>query len=180
MFISTSRLQIRDRVEASLLKLAKWHPQACSCIVEIVLRTPLPLWVTSAEGSRARARRQQAQCEQYFALRSQLIALLEQGQFQALQPTAQQVHSHSSSIVECECVQMLDDETDWMLAYQCSSSSEHMARIDSRLIQGHLSLLSALLARLPMRKRAVGVRLIRALIEDFLFPASARIHAPPS
>jgi hypothetical protein len=69
----------------------KWHASLCSRIVDIVMRTPLPLWVTSAEGQRVRARRQQMQCQQYFALRSQLIKLVDQEQFDRLHPSAHQV-----------------------------------------------------------------------------------------
>ena len=128
-------------------------------LLDILLRAHLALWVGGSGAARGLGRRQLDRCEQYFSLRARLIASLTSDAFRDLQPPA---------------IQMLDDEVDWLLNFNCSID-KRSADVDSRLIAGHMQLLCALLRRLPDRKLRIGSRLLRPIVLEFLFPAAARM-----
>uniref|UniRef100_A0A914XB29 USP domain-containing protein n=1 Tax=Plectus sambesii TaxID=2011161 RepID=A0A914XB29_9BILA len=160
LLLLTPSEQIRYWTEDQLLRMSFEATDGLvgRRLLDLLLKAHLPLWTTSST-VRGASRRLLEQCSEYFSLRSKLMESVPDEDLAALQPSP---------------TQMLDDECNWLLNFNCSTDPR-AADTDARLLAGHMQMIEALLKRVPERKAKVGQRLIHALVVEFLFPAAARI-----
>ncbi|XP_068228806.1 LOW QUALITY PROTEIN: ubiquitin carboxyl-terminal hydrolase 24-like [Palaemon carinicauda] len=134
-------------------------------LTQVLLKAPLPLWVTSTS-ARGATLRLLSQCTQYFNLRSKLLSRLSSGEQELLGISA---------------LQMLEDETGWLTNFTATreacrerpeSGIASLRHADNILLAGHLTLISALLTCEGVNKEENGATLIPLLITEYLFPAS--------
>ncbi|CAG0890135.1 unnamed protein product, partial [Cyprideis torosa] len=122
-------------------------------ILQVLVNSPLALWVPMSS-VRGKGHQWVAQCADFFDLRCQLLrglslALQESWKFPARK--------------------MLNDELDWLKNF---TPTETQRDTDNILLAGHLRLIRALLTCEGVDKKSAGHRIIRPLLDRFLFPAS--------
>ena len=74
----------------------------------------------------------------------------------------------------------LQNEIDWILNFTSSCENSEIQKLDNKLISGHLNLIRTLLTCEGVNKRETGQKIIKFLINNFLFPASKLILSSPS
>lgn len=122
-------------------------------LLQMLLKTPLPLW-TSSCNVRGSSQRLMAQCCEYFTVRGSLVETLSEQERQSLSPSTSQ---------------MLQDEVNWLLNYTCTPEK---SEVDNAVIAAHLGFMQKLIGISSQIKKKVGDQLITPLLEQFLFPAA--------
>ncbi|CAL4091223.1 unnamed protein product, partial [Meganyctiphanes norvegica] len=140
-------------------------PQPKQFLTQVLLKAPLPLWVTSTT-ARGATLRFLAQSTQYFSLRSKLLYGLNKSEQESLCLSAQQ---------------MLDDEVGWLTNFTATREASRerpesgiamLRNADNVLLSGHLTLIGALLSCEDVTTEETGAVLIPLLLSEYLFPAS--------
>lgn len=124
-------------------------------LLSVMLNAPLPLWTPTVH-VRGKNYRLQRHCSQFFDLLCRLLDYLtvtEQRQMK-IDPT-----------------KMIDTEIQWLLNFECGTNLEN----SFPLLAGHLKLIKTLFTCEGVDKKGLGEKLIKDLLDDFLFPASKLI-----
>ncbi|KAK7081025.1 Ubiquitin carboxyl-terminal hydrolase 24 [Halocaridina rubra] len=150
----------------NLLKISvKSSVQPHQFLTQVLLKAPLPLWVSSTS-ARGATLRLLSQCTQYFNLRSKLLYGLTSCEQEELGVSA---------------LQMLEDEIGWLTNFTATREASRerpesgiatLRHADNILLAGHLTLIAALLTCEGISKEESGATLIPLLITEYLFPAS--------
>jgi ubiquitin carboxyl-terminal hydrolase 9/24 len=123
-------------------------------LVQLLLKTPVPLWMPSCK-ARTASHQMTSQCGEYMDLRCSLL--------QGMSRAEQEVLGENAA-------QMIEDEITWLFNFSpCSSTA------DSTLLAGHIKLVRALLSCQGVNKEEVGAGLIQQFLSTYLFPASRLI-----
>lgn len=124
-------------------------------LLSVVLNAPLPLW-TPTVFVRGKNHRLQRHCSQFFDLLCRLLEYLT-GQEQKL--------------MKIDPTKMIKSEISWLLNFECGTNLEN----EAPLLAGHLKLTKTLFTCEGVDKKSLGERLIKDILNDFLFPASKLI-----
>ncbi|XP_076051171.1 ubiquitin carboxyl-terminal hydrolase 24-like isoform X2 [Oratosquilla oratoria] len=142
---------------------APTHPS--TFLTQVLLKAPLPLWVSSSS-TRGATQRLLQQCEQYFSLRCKLLTGLSAGEQETLGVNA---------------AQMLEDEVCWLSNFTSTREAARerpesgiaaLRQADNILLAGHLRLITALLSCWGVDAAECGQAIITQLLHEYLFPAS--------
>ena len=119
-------------------------------LLQILLKTPLPIWGPSVH-IRDAQKRLLSRCTQFFNLTSFLLA---------------EMSLDSEVSRQLSINDLVKDEIKLLKAAACENG------VDQAFIAGHLRLLCALASIKGVDQRQVGKKIIATLLDDFLFPAA--------
>uniref|UniRef100_A0A915KXS8 Ubiquitinyl hydrolase 1 n=1 Tax=Romanomermis culicivorax TaxID=13658 RepID=A0A915KXS8_ROMCU len=137
-------------------------------LFNVLQKSPVPLWGSTLK-ARSTARRLFAQCEEFFCLKNELLRSMTSDERSRIVPSL---------------TQMLELEIDWISNFSCECSRTGLNSQESNriicevapLLTGHLKNAKVLLELLPIKfKEECGAKLIKLLIEEFLFSSSQAV-----